>query len=143
MVAEVTGVTGDDRRNQRLNASLECTWAAATYAWGNASSDVSPLAGVKLGNPGVDHLAAEPEAVGNLRDALPLIQPQEGLGTSELLGISCPRRQMFQGFSLCRIKGWESHRFTSALRSGVMTQYTPVNRLLRTYLMYGFPEQSG
>jgi hypothetical protein len=89
---------------------------------------------MKLRNPGVDHLAAETEAVGNLCDAFPLIQPQQGLGASELLGIACPRRQMFQGFSLCRIKGWESHRFTSSLRSGVMTQYTPVNRLLRTYL---------
>src|SRR6266478_3583361 len=54
---------------------------------------------------------------------------------AELLGIVCSRRQMFQGFSLCRIKGWENHQFTAMLRSGIMTWYTPVNRLLRTYLV--------
>lgn len=101
--------------------SLECPWTAATYAWGNAGGDLEPLAGMNLGDPGRDHLAAEPEAVGNLRDALPLIQPQEGLSTSELLGITCPCRQIFQGFSLCGSKGWESYGFTSVLRSGVMT----------------------
>jgi len=49
---------------------------------------------------------------------------------------------MFQGFSLCRIKGWENHQFTAMLRSGIMTWYTPVNRLLRTYLAHDHQERN-
>jgi hypothetical protein len=68
---------------------------------------------MELGDPLVDHLATEAQPIRHLWYRVALVQPQQRLGTPQLLRLFGRGHKMFQRFSLFGIQGLASHQRTS------------------------------
>src|SRR5438034_195644 len=146
-IAQLARIAIDHGSNQRINNPLHCAGTTTTLAGRNASHDGEGATSLEVGDPFVDSLPADPQAVGHLLGTLSLVEPQQGLDSAQGPGIMKMGDEVFQGPSLPVAKNKGRHQFTLAILL-LVTQWAEVavthqfvNRLFRIFRSFQSPFQ--
>ena len=146
-IAQLARIAIDHGSNQRINNPLHCAGTTTPLAGRNASHDGEGTTSLEMGNPFIDSLPADTQAVGHLLGTLSLIEPQQGLDSAQGPGIVKMGNEVFQGPSLPVAKNKGRHQFTLAILL-LVTQWAEVavthqfvNRLFRIFRSFQSPFQ--
>src|SRR2546428_5042723 len=82
-IAQLARIAIDHGSNQRINNPLHCAGTTTTLAGRNASHDGEGATSLEVGDPFVDSLPADTQAVGPLLGALSPAQPQQSPESGE------------------------------------------------------------
>jgi hypothetical protein len=123
-IAQLAWIPLNHLQDQRINDPMHRARTASALFWRDASRHVQCAAPAEAGYPLVHRLARAPQAYGHLWHGLPLIEPQQSLGSTKDMGISSVSRESFQGCPLFGAECQQSHRFTSWLAGDAMTHST-------------------